>query len=187
MGWKLRYNPLDWLSKIPQEYLGRKVEFMNLGRAMELKEIKFIKPADDKVFDARVYARVYAPGSLCPREIIPRDTTPVLVSDPVNFVSEYRRFVRDKKVTTCSCYIMNGEINEPKNWFKGSEIVAAHLTNLLERDIITSEAAVIDLGYLDSGELVVIESNQAWASGIYGCDLAGVLEVLEVACGHQSL
>lgn len=177
MNWKLRFNSLDWLAKIDQEYLGRKVEFMTLAQAMQLLETKFIKPADDKVF----MAKVYEPGELNPHEVVPRDT-PVLVSDPVKFVSEYRCFVKDKKVITCSCYIMNGEINEPRNWFKGSDAVAEHLTKLLTRDIITSEPAVIDLGYLDTGELVIIESNQAWASGIYGCDLAGVLEVLSVAC-----
>jgi hypothetical protein len=179
MNWQLKFNPLDWLAKIDRQYLGRKVEFMTLAQAMQLSEPKFVKPADDKVFPAKVYY----PGidSLTPHEIIPRDT-PVLVSDPVQFVSEYRCFVKDKQVVTCSCYIMDGEINEPRNWFKRSEIVAAHLTKLLACDIIQSAPAVVDLGYLNTGELVIIESNQAWASGIYGCDLAGVLDTLSVAC-----
>ena len=33
--------------------------------------------------------------------------------------------------------------------------------------------------FLDDNNLVIIESNPAWASGIYGCDLSAVLEILK--------
>lgn len=197
MNWTLRLNSFDWLARLPFECTGRKVEFMTLGEAMELTETKFIKPADDKVFDAKVYA----PGELKKKtfktpvaheeiavmidptlnSIIPLDT-PTLVSDVVKFVSEYRLFVRDGQVQTCSCYLMGGEINESKNWNRGAEMVGNQLDSWLALDLIKSEPAVIDIGYLDNGDLAVIESNPAWASGIYGCDLNGVLNVLEVVC-----
>lgn len=197
MGWKLTLNPFDWLSRLPYECLGRKVEFMTLGEAKELPETRFIKPADDKVFDAKVYMpgalkeRVYRTITAAeevsrllddaPEPIIPLDT-PCLVSEMVDFVSEYRLFVRDNKVQTCSCYLMNGDINEPANWEKNVTQVTEKLDYWLENKMISSEPAVIDLGFLSTGELVIIESNPAWASGIYGCDLDGVLKVLEVAC-----
>src|SRR5579885_3609885 len=80
MGWTLKANPLDWLAKIHPSYLKRKVEFMTLDEAKKLKETKFIKPADDKVFPAKVYA----PGELVTHEVISGDT-PTLVSDVVQF------------------------------------------------------------------------------------------------------
>ena len=189
MGWTLRFNPLDWLAKIDPKYLQRDVQFMTLAEAKKLKETKFIKPADDKVFPAAVYP----PSTLdndkqysllwSVHEIIPPDS-PTLVSDVVTFVSEYRCFVRDQKVITCSCYLMRGEINNPRNWEKGADEVVTYLNDALA-DSVRSEPAVIDVGILPDGTKAIIESNQAWASGIYGCDLAGVLEVLEASCYIQ--
>lgn len=197
MNWKLRLNSFDWLSKLPYECLARKVEFMTLGKAQELTETRFVKPADDKVFDAKVYMtgdlkqRVYRTVTAAeevsrmlddsPEPTIPLDT-PVLVSEVVSFISEYRLFVCNDKVQTCSCYLIDGEINEPRNWRRGSIEVANQLQLWLDKKMIVTEPAVVDLGYLSTGELVIIESNPAWASGIYGCDLEGVLKVLEVAC-----
>src|SRR6202034_4601671 len=33
MGWQLKANPFDWLAKVPEFYLKRKVQFMTLGEA----------------------------------------------------------------------------------------------------------------------------------------------------------
>src|SRR5277367_2979877 len=97
MNWTLKANSFDWLAKLHPAYLKRKVEFMTLGDAKKLTERKFIKPADDKCFDAQVYE----PGSFKPHELIANDY-PVLVSDPVEFDLEYRTFVDGKKVLTWS-------------------------------------------------------------------------------------
>ena len=43
--------------------------------------------------------------------------------------------------------------------------------------------SVIDVGRIKGKGLAIIETNQAWASGIYGCDPGGVLKVLEASCG----
>src|SRR5690349_11764588 len=57
MGWTLHANTFDWLTKVPKKYLKRQVDFMTLAEAKELNSTmkKFIKPADDKCFDAKVY------------------------------------------------------------------------------------------------------------------------------------
>ncbi|MBE9102591.1 ATP-grasp domain-containing protein [Vacuolonema iberomarrocanum] len=41
---------------------------------------------------------------------------------------------------------------------------------------------VIDVGIIAGVGWAVIESNPAWASGIYGCDPHKVLDVLQRAC-----
>jgi hypothetical protein len=66
MNWTLRRNSFDWLAKLPIEFTKRKVEFMTLGEAKKIQELKFIKPADDKCFDAKVYE----PGTFKPAEVI---------------------------------------------------------------------------------------------------------------------
>jgi hypothetical protein len=51
-----------------------------LGEAERLTERKFIKPADDKCFDAKVYDI----GEFKPNDLIAKDY-PVLVSEVVSF------------------------------------------------------------------------------------------------------
>jgi hypothetical protein len=172
---KLKLNSFDWLAKIPYDYVARKIKYMTLAEAIELNktERKFIKPADDKCFDAKVYE----PNEFKPHELIDRNY-PTLVSDPVKFVSEYRFFVKDQKILTGSCYLWNGEINEPKNYYNRYFEMLQYACWCIKQ--IPSESAVIDFGFLDdTDEMVIIESNPAWASGIYGCDLEAVLEVFK--------
>lgn len=111
MGWTLKQNSFDWLAKIHPFFLKRKVDFMTLGEAKKIQETKFIKPADDKVF----LAKVYAPGELIVPEVVPNDT-PTLVSDIVEFDLEYRTFTDGEKVLTWSNYVCYDHIADPKYW-----------------------------------------------------------------------
>lgn len=181
MNWKLIGNPNDWLTHIHPVFLRRRVQYMPLGQALKIKETKFIKPAYDKCFPAKIYK----PGELQVSEMIERDT-PTLVQDPVEFVQEYRCFVKDKEALTCSCYIKDGVINAQENWEDGAQRVQDYLNFLLKHEYVHSAPAVVDLGYLKTGELAIIESNEAWASGIYGCELSAVLKVLEKSCEKLS-
>jgi hypothetical protein len=42
------------VAKVPVQFTKRKIEFITLGDAKKITERKFIKPADDKCFDASV-------------------------------------------------------------------------------------------------------------------------------------
>jgi len=184
MGWQLKANPFDWLAKIPEFFLKRKVQFMTLGEAKLLQETKFIKPADDKVFDAKVYE----PGALITHEAVPNDT-PTLVSDVVEFDLEYRTFV-SKRVKTWSNYVCYEHIADPKYWnmIPHDERLPHDLVNDLLHHIEYHDSnlqvvpSVIDVGRIPGKGWAIIETNQAWASGIYGCDPNGVLDVLEISC-----
>jgi hypothetical protein len=182
MNWRLKANSFDWLAKLPQQYLQRNVQFMTLGEAKLLKETKFIKPADDKVFAAAVYS----PGTLHPHETVPNDT-PTLVSDVVQFDLEYRCFVNEfGRVVTWSNYICYEHQADPRFWdmvpdshgfLKPHEFVSYMLYHSKDYGIETV-ASVIDVGHIPGKGWAIIETNQAWASGIYGCDPGKVLEVL---------
>lgn len=173
LDWGLIANPFDWLASVPPAFLKRKVEFMTLVEAKKNTERKFIKPADDKCFDAKVYEI----GEFNPPPVLP-DEIPVLVSDVVKFTEEYRCVVRDNKVVTHSCYVLGDEICNPKNYHI-SEAPAAFLNSLLE--VYKSENAVIDVGIMEQG-FAVIETNPIWASGIYGGDSTEILKTMETTC-----
>jgi hypothetical protein len=48
--------PLDWLPRLPEHFRKRTVRAMTLAQAREMTERSFIKPTDEKVFPARVFA-----------------------------------------------------------------------------------------------------------------------------------
>jgi hypothetical protein len=182
MGWTLKQNSFDWLAKLPIEYTKRKIEFMTLGEAKKITERKFIKPADDKCFDAKVYEA----GEFQPHAII-QDDYPVLVSEPVEFTLEYRCFVEMNRVRTWSNYIYNGHIADPKLW----EAVPANAECLPHEfvqdmlyweDGVDTVPSVVDVGYIPGKGWAIIETNQAWASGLYGCDPERALKVMEQSC-----
>lgn len=189
MGWTLKQNSFDWLARVHPYYLKRKVEFMTLDQAKLIKETKFIKPADDKVFPAKVYA----PGELITHETIPGDT-PTLVSDVVEFDLEYRTFV-DKRVRTWSNYVFFEHIADPKMWHMvpleeeryPQDFVNDCLYDMEFHDMggLITVPSVIDVGRIKGKGWAIIETNQAWASGLYGCDPGQVLKVLEQSCEPQ--
>jgi hypothetical protein len=190
MNWNLKANSFDWLAKIHPYYLKRKVDFMTLGEAKKITERKFIKPADDKCFDAKVYE----PGTFKPHDLI-EDNYPVLVSDPVEFDLEYRTFVDGKRVRTWSNYICHEHIADPKYWNMvplEEERFPHDMVNDLLHDLdyhdlgVTTVPSVIDVGRIKGKGWAIIETNQAWASGLYGCDPMQALKVLEQSCERIS-
>lgn len=190
MNWKLWQQPFNWLAKLPREFTKRQVDFMPLSDAKKIIERKFIKPADDKCFDAKVYD----PGEFKPHKSI-SDDYPVLVSDVVEWSMEYRTFVGKGKSShfpfTWSNYLFHGQINEPTlhRMIPGDLV---HI-DLFMRDLLwacfkdgLAGPCVIDVGIIPGKGWAVIETNQAWASGLYGCDALGALKVMEQACGRIS-
>lgn len=180
MNWTLKANPFDWLAKLPKVYLSRQVDFMTLGEAEKLTERKFIKPADDKCFDAKVYNV----GEFKPHELISKDY-PVLVSDVVNFDLEYRCFVDGTRVRTWSNYIYHEHVADPKFWDAipvNTEWLPDDFVQFIMDDDIETVPSVIDVGRIPGKGWAIIETNQAWASGLYGCDAGLALQVMTQAC-----
>lgn len=135
------------------------------------------------------------------------DDTALLATDvwlPIQ--SEYRTFTRDRTVLTCSPYSIEDEPWSPllhthRASFheQATEFVAEVLgglpgqrrsregrgapssTNdgLVDHDV--PPTAVLDVARLDDGRFVVLEANQAWSSGLYGCDPDGALAAIVAA------
>lgn len=183
MKWKLLSNSFDWLAKVPEEYLNRKVSFMTLAEARKITERKFIKPADDKCF----VAKIYESGAELPKHDF-LDNTPTLVSDVVTITSEYRCFVKKRRVTAVCCYYYKPfgkeeAINDPANYNNNNEPVIERCNKLLEnKDIECVDGTVIDWMRFAKDQYSVLECNPVYASGAYGCEMVAVLDAIAAAC-----
>jgi protein-tyrosine phosphatase len=178
--------PLDLLARLPNSLVLRRVEFAHFRDLARLKGPTFVKPADplDRCFDAGIYA---APRDIrAPRGIA--SETPVLVADPVEWLAEFRCFVREGQVVASSPYISFGR---PiwRAWGQGGEKAVPSKDALAmcgrlfaERSVALPPAFVVDVGLVEGRGWAVVEFNPAWCSGLLGADPAAVLPVLERAC-----
>lgn len=184
MNWKLLQNSFDWLAKLPQKFLKRKVDFMTLSEAKKLSERKFIKPADDKCFDAKIYE----PGNFTPSDFISSDY-PVLVSDVVSWDLEYRCFIKDSQVCTWSNYMFFGEPNNPKYHYliPGFGGRPEEFIYSLFSEIDEVPNCVIDIGIIHDKGWAVIETNPIWASGIYGCDPYQIVSAMKDSVVNKNI
>ena len=184
LGLRLVEPPPDWLPRLSAHWRGREVRLGTLAEARKVSDRAFIKPANEKCFDARVYSsgsELPAPGSLA-------EKLPVLVQEVVAWEFEFRCFVLERKVMTLSPYWRDGRLAkaEDDSWPAGEiEMKAAREfceRVLADASVSVPEAVVIDVGIISDRGWAVIECNAAFSSGIYGCNPEQVLHVLRRAC-----
>jgi hypothetical protein len=184
LGLHLIEPPLDWLPQLPGRWRGREVRLMTLAEARQIDERAFIKPADEKCFDARVYqngGELPLPGPL-------PDNLPVLVQDVVKWTVEYRCFVVARTIATASAYWRHGAL--PKSSDGIWTVIEEELREAIrfcqsvldDPEVVLPEAVVVDIGIIENQAWAVVECNAAWASGTYGCDPIKILRVLKEAC-----
>ena len=171
----------DWLPMLPQKYSKRTVLKSTIGAARQYTQPQFVKNADGmKAFEAQIYKT----GSDLPSSEYYPDEYEVLVSEPVNWVVEYRCFIRERELLTLSVYLRNGELAKSADgvWLGDveEEAEARHFCQMLLQDEMVSIAptCVIDIGFIEERGWAVVEANPAYGSGIYGCDPYQVLEVV---------
>ncbi len=171
--------PEDFLTRLPHEYVRREIRLMTAAVARTLPGPAFLKPPNRKTFPARVYAS----GAELPE--MP-DDDPVLVSEPVEWDSSFRFFVRACRVHAWSPYWLRGALaRKDDEWVVEPETGAMtrglvdHL--LADPDVTLPVALVLDAGVIRGRGPAVVEANEASGAGIYGCDPRDVLEVLRAA------
>jgi hypothetical protein len=161
--------PLDWLTRLPEEFLRRRVRHGTLAELGSIELPAFIKPEDDKTFEAGVYSALY--GFIPP-------TGRVLVSDVVKFVDEYRVWCLDGAAMITDPYRGPGvDLSAARDFAVEALYVASEFT---------PRAAVIDVGRLDTGEWAVVETNPAFSSGIYHALPEPILAVVAAACVDEA-
>lgn len=153
------------------EFLGRTVSRVSAKEARESKNPIFIKPHTTKKFTGFVFR----PGSqredhsehyaeqLEALYRVP-DAEAVWCCAPVSFLSEWRFYVRGRKIWGSARYDAEGLDSAP-------EPVAAVVQAALEC-LVTVEPCALDFGVLASGETVLVEANDFWALGLYGNEVS---------------
>ncbi|MGC3959660.1 MAG: ATP-grasp domain-containing protein [Verrucomicrobiota bacterium] len=181
---QLQEPPLDWLPRLAPNWRGRHVRLTTLAAARNFSSSAFIKPADDKCFDAKVYS---SGAELPAAGLLPEDLA-VLVQEIVEWTIEYRCFILNRNVVTLSPYWRNGRLAKSDDgmWPAADEELNAakdFCQRLLADDSVEiPKAVVIDVGVIANHGWAVVESNAAFSSGMYGCDAEKVLPLLLQAC-----
>jgi hypothetical protein len=178
----------DWLTRLPYAYTRRDITLTTLGEARWSRTPVFVKPPRDKTLPAGVYADG---GRLPGADRYPSDM-PVLVSDVVTFVVEYRLFVLDGTVHTASRYAVHGRLDPaPLEESTDRDAVRAFADDFLDAcagDL--PSAVVVDIGLTsdpDRGDehWAVVEANMGWFSSSYAADPDRVLDVVMRAAGPR--
>ena len=175
---------LDLLARTPGQFTCRNVRFGTLASIARLPGPIFVKPADPirRVFDAGVYrsgADVHGRRPLDP-------ATPVVISEVVEWTSEFRCFIADSRVEAWSPYLSYGR----PIWHSSAageipvnlQIFCNRLLSAFGSSL--PAAFVVDVGVMQDGRWAVVEYNPAWCSGILGAKVAGVLNVITRAAGY---
>lgn len=141
---------LGWL-------LGRSVKTMQIEDVRRGTERVFVKPVTQKLFTGLVWSPddPLARMVLAPYEY----ETPVMVSDVVDFVSEWRCFVKRHTLVGAKHY--------KGDWTKAPSRQLLDVAIAQGRGIM-SDAYAIDLGVTVDGQTLLVEVNEGFALGSYG-------------------
>lgn len=171
--------PEDFLVRIPWAYVKREVKLMTFADARTLPGPIFLKPPNRKTFPTSVY------GSGAELPDMPEDD-PILASDPVEWIAEFRYFVRERRVHAWSPYWLHGALaRRDDEWIVEPDLVS--MTQEMVKRLLADPnvdlpvAFVLDAGVISGVGAAVVEANEASGAGIYGCDPRDVLEVLRAA------
>jgi len=155
---------------LPEElapFFGRKVwpSTLQVARRVENWPI-FIKPREDhKAFTGRLIS-VFR--DLFSSAYLPM-TTPVLCSEPVSFVSEYRCFVYGNDIVDVRHYRGNPLI------FPDGDVIAKMNAAWKSRPV----SCCIDAGVTNDGRTLLVEVNDGHSMGDYGLDTLIYARMLE--------
>lgn len=173
----------DWTCCLPPEFLLRELRQTSLKQALSGGERRFVKHSVSKAFPAQVYddtSLTEATRALHPDSL-------VHVGEPVTWTHEFRCFVANQSIQTVNPYVYDGQIVAsrdspaavPQSELDQVQAFAGRV--LTHPGVETPPAFVLDVGLIAGRGWAVVECNECWASGIYDCDPARVLETL--LCG----
>jgi hypothetical protein len=161
--------------------MARQLDAILLGKATGIDEPCFIKPALGKSFDAAVRTgqELGVAASHLPPELL------VHASEVVEWEAEYRCFVRNGEVAALSPYrrgaVTFSSYATPLKGPRRELEAASEFADAVLKAAPCPGAFVMDVGIVKDKGWAVVEPNECWGSGIYGCPPAKVLEVLLAA------
>lgn len=170
----------DWTVNLPAAFLNRELRQTTLADALQTADGMFVKHAVSKAFPAGVYA---TPALAAATESISPEAL-VHVGEPVRWTDEYRCFIANGAVATISPYVCAGVVvpdydSFPQLSAAQEMAVREFAESVLQHPVVDSPPAfVLDVGQIEERGWSVVEWNECWASGIYGCDPVAVLRTL---------
>lgn len=154
------YPTLEYPESIAKpKYLGRRIWKDTLGSIMSNEEKMgvFIKPvAGGKLFTGTVI-KEFKDFRVCAGL---REDTEVWCSEIVNFVSEYRCFVRYGEIVGVKHYSGDAFLSPSKDV----------LLSIIQDYKDAPNAYSVDLGVTDKGDTLLVEINEGYSIGSYGLD-----------------
>jgi hypothetical protein len=184
----------DWITRVPQEFLGRDVWASTLGDLpYRGTEPRFYKLAEHK--HARIPAGLHIGRGIFQRTAGAAfdfargyESLRVIGSEPMTYVREYRCFIAHGKVTAASFYLatvpgvhdstvtITWDAYEQDRSPSSAEAAAFCQTVVDAMGEDQPPGYTLDVGEDESGHWSVIEANAAWSSNIYHAPAAGVIE-----------
>ncbi len=148
-----------------QKYAKRGIKYTNMKDFRDNAK-GYIETNNGTFVKGNGKAKVFVPGVIKNEEQVRlffrdvSDDEPILLSEPVNFISEYRT------------YVCNGEILGIKHYlgdffiFPNPEVIK----NAIKDYISAPVGYVIDFGITDKGETLLVEINDGFCIGNYGLE-----------------
>ena len=153
--WGIEIPSLNYPKEL-EHYLGRRVWSTTIDQILDDIENRpvFVKPVREKRFTGMVLRSAHD----CPRLSYCESNEPVICSDVVEFLTEWRVFVRYGQILDVRPYYGNW-----KNHFAPSVIEQA------VRDYQSAPAGyAMDFGITDKGQTLLVEVNDGFSIGCYG-------------------
>jgi hypothetical protein len=149
-----------------EPHLHRQVQKSTAHQVVYGSGAHFVKPLTTKAFTGFVLDRGYGSPGMSDHDLeqyhalfkLPRDT-PVWVSEPVKWLSEWRYTVRNGSIVGRARYDQLEDKNTPE-----PDIAAV---NACIADLNIDHPHAVDFGVLSTGQSALVEVNDFWAIGLY--------------------
>lgn len=164
LGFKLISPADDILANIEKKWLKRKIRFLKLSDAKDLRFPTFLKSAVPKIFRAAIYNSLDKLEKECTK--LPDDTD-VIQSEIVQWLSESRAFIDNGNILDCSIYEGSGDL----------EKVRGFIEEFLSETPVP-KSCVLDFGEIENKGWALIEANASWGAGLNGCNAEKVLPAI---------
>lgn len=181
----------DLLTHIPRRYTKRRIEYATLADARRAARPAFVKSAD--ACHKFLPPRVWEDGAKLPSPDGTSPDAPVLISEPVTWLVEYRAIVLERQAVTFSPYMRRGvRVNMageacPHDDGEVDELLSGCRELLSDPAVSIPPAVTLDFGLIEDRGWAVVEFNPVWCSRLYTCDRARVLPALRHACREREL
>lgn len=148
-------NPVDYPEEI-KDFLGRRIWKDRLNRIWldDTTWPVFVKPTKQKQFDGKLVKSLTDFVGIGSQE----EDREIWCSEPVEFVSEYRTFVRYGKMVDCRRY--KGDVTVGPNFTVIQACIDAYRS--------APAGYCLDFGVTKDGRTLLIEVNDGFAMGCYG-------------------